>query len=318
VGFAIGWLDVHGLTPEARFVLNPLLGRADLGGDAGRVVGFAIGWLDAYGLTQDAGFVLSPLLGRADLGGDAGRVVGFAIGWLDEHGLTADAGFVLASLLGRLDLGAFRSEVFDNARTWVQYHPQRQGVGPITKVLISAGELDVYTVRAVLAWMRRSPADEESLWRITQLKRWLQDRDIIWDILDAAESVVDATLRLPDITLVQASQIETLLTYLMFHTTGIAGTRVDDLLATWISNPFSFREGTLNENTQRPYVVRRVASLFFSGRLDVGEAKRVFGRLDQWTEDWDERYRSEAKVLLHEMEELVRNFGTSNRERSIR
>ena len=59
---AFTWLDQHGTTPEAQFVLGPLLERDLDSAAATAAVGHAFTWLDQHGTTPEARFILKPLL----------------------------------------------------------------------------------------------------------------------------------------------------------------------------------------------------------------------------------------------------------------
>ncbi|MFD5110747.1 MULTISPECIES: trypsin-like peptidase domain-containing protein [unclassified Streptomyces] len=103
---ALAWLNRHGLSLNASFVLNPLLSRPDLTPhDVQRTVTTALTWLTAHSTTVEAQFVLNPLLARADLTpDDAQQVVTTALTWLAGYGTTAEARFVFHPLASRADL----------------------------------------------------------------------------------------------------------------------------------------------------------------------------------------------------------------------
>ncbi|MGW2506931.1 hypothetical protein ACWCXL_38705, partial [Streptomyces sp. NPDC001588] len=65
--------------------------------NAQRAISTALTWLDDHAATPEAGFVLAPLLSRTDLTPDnAQRAISTALTWLDDHAATPEAGFVLA------------------------------------------------------------------------------------------------------------------------------------------------------------------------------------------------------------------------------
>ena len=122
VGRAFTWLDQHGTTPEARYILKPLLERDLDSAAATTAVGRAFTWMDQHGTTPEAPFVLGPLLERDLDSAAATAAVGRAFAWLDQHGTTPEAQFVLGPLLERdLDSAAATTAV-GHAFTWLDQH----------------------------------------------------------------------------------------------------------------------------------------------------------------------------------------------------
>ncbi|WP_252778849.1 trypsin-like peptidase domain-containing protein, partial [Actinoallomurus rhizosphaericola] len=122
---ALTWLSPHATTPEAGFVLGPLLSRTDLTPkDAERAITAAFTWLTPHATTPEAGFVLGPLLSRTDLTPkDAERAITAAFTWLTPHATTPEAGFVLGPLLSRTDLTPKDAErAITAAFTWLTPH----------------------------------------------------------------------------------------------------------------------------------------------------------------------------------------------------
>ena len=98
---ALTWLAKHRESPEAQFVLNALLGRMDLGEEeAAAGITLALTWLGEHGESPEAGFMLNPLLARTDLGEkEAAAGTAHALTWLAKHGNSPDADFVFNRLL---------------------------------------------------------------------------------------------------------------------------------------------------------------------------------------------------------------------------
>ncbi|MFD7816863.1 trypsin-like peptidase domain-containing protein [Streptomyces sp. NPDC059785] len=102
VGFAFAWLatDGCGASPQARFVLDPLLKHRAVGA---RAAPFALAWLAERdnAVSATASFVLEPLLDCPDL--DEGIRTGalrHALDWLDAHHTAANAPRILKHLPG--------------------------------------------------------------------------------------------------------------------------------------------------------------------------------------------------------------------------
>ncbi|MFF2189351.1 trypsin-like peptidase domain-containing protein [Streptomyces sp. NPDC058155] len=100
VGFALAWLTTgtRGTSPQARFVLEPLLKHRAVGA---RVAPLTLAWLKEHdnGMSNTASFVLEALLVCPDLDetpqSDALR---FALGWLDLHHTAENAQRILKHL----------------------------------------------------------------------------------------------------------------------------------------------------------------------------------------------------------------------------
>ena len=164
VSAAMDWLEVegHSALPDARFVLGPLLGRADLGASAADATRHAIAWLDIpeHSASPDAQFVLHSLLGRADLGDSAADATRHAIAWLDipEHSASPDAGFVLGPLLGRADLGAHAADATRHAIAWLDIpeHSASPDAGFVLHSLLGRADLGdsaADATRHAIAWL---------------------------------------------------------------------------------------------------------------------------------------------------------------------
>ena len=124
IALAMDWLGYHGVTPQASFVLAPLLSRDDLGEKvAQEAITAAMAWLNEHPKALEAQFVFNPLLGRDDLGEKvAQEAITAAMAWLNEHPKALEAQFVFNPLLGRDDLGEKAQRVNSAALTWLEDH----------------------------------------------------------------------------------------------------------------------------------------------------------------------------------------------------
>jgi hypothetical protein len=133
------WLEVHFASLEASYVLAPLLGRQDLGDQAGAAIDAAMAWITEHGIEREAQFVLAPLLGRQDLGDQAGAAIDAAMAWITEHGTEFEANFVFAPLLGRQDLGDQAGAAIDAAMGWLEVHFLTEAAEFVLRNLLRTG-----------------------------------------------------------------------------------------------------------------------------------------------------------------------------------
>ncbi|GLW25293.1 hypothetical protein Mame01_53350 [Microbispora amethystogenes] len=159
---AISWLDRHGTTLEAQFVLKALLDRQELLGSAvAATVAHSMTWLDRHGTTLEAQFVLDALLDRQELLGSAvAATVAHSMTWLDRHGTTLDAGYVLKALLDRQELlGSAVAATVAHSMTWLEGHGTTLEAGYVLKALLDRQELLGSAVAATVAhsmtWLDR-------------------------------------------------------------------------------------------------------------------------------------------------------------------
>ncbi|MEV6239751.1 hypothetical protein, partial [Lentzea sp. NPDC051838] len=122
VGFGLAWLAIHDDLVEARFVVSALLGRELPGDVAGEAVSLALAWLAIHGDLGEARFVVSALLGRELPGDVAGEAVGFGLAWLAAHGDLGEARFVVSALLGRELPGDVAGEAVGFGLAWLAAH----------------------------------------------------------------------------------------------------------------------------------------------------------------------------------------------------
>ena len=159
---AMHWLEGHGLSLEASYIIDPLLSRSDLGSDAGVAVKAALAWLEKHETDAVAQFVLPPLLSRSDLGSDAGVAVKAALAWLEKHETDAVAQFVLNPLLSRSDLGSDAGVAVKAALAWLEKHETdavAQFVLPPLSLPLRPGLRRGVAVKAALAWLEKHETD---------------------------------------------------------------------------------------------------------------------------------------------------------------
>ncbi|SDE95605.1 hypothetical protein [Rhodospira trueperi] len=131
INLAMTWLGEtsRGRSPEAQFVLNPLLLRSDLGERASEAIVAAFAWLgeEAQCRSPEARFVLHPLLSRSDLDGRASEAIDAAFAWLNhaDQGRSPEARFVLNPLLERVPPQTMEAErAIDAAFAWLNHADQ--------------------------------------------------------------------------------------------------------------------------------------------------------------------------------------------------
>ncbi|MFJ5109287.1 trypsin-like peptidase domain-containing protein [Streptomyces sp. NPDC088551] len=119
--WALAWLGVHGESEDARSVLPGLLGLPSTAPHSQELLAgaFALDWLEDYHTTPEASFVLRPLLDHPMVRGERVEdVARYALAWLDRHATAGSpslavsdtapdaVSFVLKSLLTKRDLSA--------------------------------------------------------------------------------------------------------------------------------------------------------------------------------------------------------------------
>jgi hypothetical protein len=172
---ALQWLHTHGLSQNASYILQPLLGRSDLKEEqAAKAIDQALLWLGSFGLREEAGFVLQSLLDRSDLKEEqAAKAIDQALLWLGSFGLREEAGFVLQSLLDRSDLKEGREDIIIRlALSWLALHFELTDAEFVLRFLLRRNTLSneeaVLLIRAAIERLRLRVADDEA----TFLLRW--------------------------------------------------------------------------------------------------------------------------------------------------
>jgi hypothetical protein len=137
----LNWLQQHGASDDASYVVSPLVARTDLAEHAPRAITLAMGWLEKFPLAPEAQFVFAPLLARTDLVEHAPRVITLAMGWLEKFPLAPEAGFVFNRLLARTDLVEHAPRAITLAMGWLEKFPQLRDTEFVLKRLFGRGEL---------------------------------------------------------------------------------------------------------------------------------------------------------------------------------
>ncbi|MFD4814507.1 hypothetical protein, partial [Streptomyces sp. NPDC058418] len=204
---ALAWLNRHGLSLNASFVLNPLLSRPDLTPhDVQRTVTTALTWLAGYGTVSYTPFVLAPLLARADLTPDeAERTVTTAHTWLDHHGTTVEAQFVFNPLLSRADLTPDDSQrSVTIALTWLSSHGSITDAQFILAPLLARADLTPHdtqqAITTALTWARAFPSLVNADFLLGALLRLLPWQEIPADMTGLVDTWVTAHVPAQDFT----------------------------------------------------------------------------------------------------------------------
>ncbi len=158
---AFRWLNANGLSPEASFVVGPVLGRGDLETAQVRdAVSYGLAWLKSFGDRIEAQFVLHSLLGRGDLEANQAReAVSYGLAWLKGFGDRIEVRFVLDPLLGRGDLEANQTrEAISYGLAWLKGFGDRIEAGFVLSPLLGRGDLEANQTREAvsygLAWLK--------------------------------------------------------------------------------------------------------------------------------------------------------------------
>jgi hypothetical protein len=208
---ARAWLVKHGETPDAGFVLDPLLGwSAERLGDAqGEVLSRAREWLEKHRETPDAGFVLGPLLGwsEARLGDAQGEVLSRARQWLEKHRETRNVKFLLAALLGWSAgrLGNAQGEVLSRARQWLEKHRETVEVEFVLHPLLGwsaerLGDAQGEVLSRAREWLEKHRKTVEVQFVLHPLLRWSAERlgDAQGEVLRRAREWLEKHGETPD------------------------------------------------------------------------------------------------------------------------
>ncbi|MCO5997906.1 hypothetical protein, partial [Actinoallomurus rhizosphaericola] len=165
---AFTWLTPHATTPEAQFVLHPLLSRTDLTPkDAERAITAAFTWLTPHATTPEAGFVLPPLLSRTDLTPkDAERAITAAFTWLTPHATTPEARFVLSPLLKNFPAEQIPAELCRIVDTWIEQHVPEIDFTFLSKWVLRKRLMSEAIFEGLLRWASSDPDNEDLIARL--------------------------------------------------------------------------------------------------------------------------------------------------------
>lgn len=156
---AVHWTARHLKRPQAQFVLNALLYRADLTDEQrANALRHGITWLGEFASKEYARHVLAPLLTDRTLDpASADQVLTWSIAWLDEYLSWASAGPVLRRVLNLRNLRARRDELIDSGIQWSERHPADVRAGKIYATLLGRDDLSERqggrVFEAALTWL---------------------------------------------------------------------------------------------------------------------------------------------------------------------
>ena len=294
------WLSIHKTAAEAQFIYNAWL---DAKGNP-ELIRDAIGaWLDIHktdaNVSSDASHVYKAWL---DAGGDKALVEQPIKDWLVVHKTNPVAKFVYNSWL---DAGGERDVVWDSLLLWLAEYRTNESAVRITKFVAKQPDLPDASVKDVLVWCRTFAANEDALWRVTQLGPKLLNVDVLEDACATAETILfHITGSTNEINELTSGQVATLLNYLVeaahFHSSKMRD-RVDVLIVVWMRHPNSFgRRPKPHTNIQRVRFTSRVLLLLHSGELDFTRDREPIRRFLEWLDEWDmvwkQRLRSTIEV----------------------
>jgi hypothetical protein len=288
------WLDKHATEAEASFVYG---GWLDSKGDVEVVRHHVEAWLAKHATDAEAGFVY-----RAwpDAKGEREVIRHHVEAWLAERATDADADFLFRAWL---EAGGAFSAISSPAIQWLSQNRDKAEAVYLTKFLAKQENIPAGTVKDILHWCSKFSADEDALWRLTQLGKHLLNEQVAEEVCAASEAVLGPRLSgnipLPPVT---KGQITTLLSYLVSARnlqSGELRSRVDALLLTWLRNPASFgTEPKPHPLTQRKSYVQRVVDLLVSGALDLSSDRETLERFLRWVNTWEGEWKSKVRGTL--------------------
>jgi hypothetical protein len=211
------WLEQHGETPEARFVYR---GWLEAGGEVAPVREKLLAWVERHGEAPEAGFVYPAWL---DAGGEVAPVREKLLAWVERHGETPEARFVYCAWLdstkhaatirnqvGRWLARFSRDDEVDYlcrswthaggefafvrgaALAWFETHLSQERAAYLLKEITRQPELPLTTVRAALQWCRMFADNEDSIWRLSRLWRYVFSAEVAADFVGAVEAVLES------------------------------------------------------------------------------------------------------------------------------
>ena len=290
----LGWLKEHAASPEAGFVYCAWL---EAKGELELVREPIRGWLKEHAASPEAGFVYC---GWLDAGGNKEYIEAWMKDWLALHGRAVDADFLFRAWL---DAGGDFSVIREPALLWLRENYDKPEAVYLTKKLAKQPDLPVETVSYILAWCRKFSGDEDALWRLRQLGRYLLNDEVAEEALSTCETVIRPFLSAPGpVAAVAKGLIATIFSYLMDAPDLRAGevcTRVDTLLVAWLRNPSSYGIDPRAHWAlqRRPYFVG-VGKLLESGALTLPSDRDALERFLRWVNTWGPRWKATLRPDL--------------------
>ncbi|QCI93905.1 ATP-binding protein [Novosphingobium sp. EMRT-2] len=178
------WVGEHGVTPKASHVYKAWL---DAGGDRDEVKDKLLEWVGEHGVTPEAQFVYNAWL---DAGGDRDEVKDKLLEWVGEHGVTPEASHVYRAWL---EAGGSFPEIKGHCEDWLKKNWRRHDAVYLTKNLSMERDVTFGTVMRIVAWAGRNSKDEDAIYRLSRVSRWITRHHITrrssWIISEATMAV---------------------------------------------------------------------------------------------------------------------------------
>ncbi len=138
----LAYLRIHQVHPASQFVLAQIMNRRDVDPPVlAEVYSLALVWLAANRI-QPAEFPLRACLERKDNDGQVGEILQHALGWLDAYGDHASASFLLEVILRRsdLDIPTLAGAVAQSA-AWLEHFSDLEGAQFVLNSLLLREDL---------------------------------------------------------------------------------------------------------------------------------------------------------------------------------
>jgi hypothetical protein len=228
----LAWAERYGETLEAQFVYPAWL-RA--GGEVALVREKLLAWVERHGETPEATFVYR---GWLDAGGDVAPVREKLLEWLEQHGETPEARFVCCAWLDSTkDIATIRKQVgrwlarFNSddevdhlcrswmhaggefafvrgaALAWFETHWSQERAVFLLKEITRQPELPLTTVRAALQWCRMYADNEDSIWRLSRLWRYVFSAEVAAEFVGAVEAVLESVFNSRSVRAAQVANV---------------------------------------------------------------------------------------------------------------
>ncbi|MHB9134729.1 MAG: hypothetical protein ACYDBB_26960 [Armatimonadota bacterium] len=294
------WLEKNAMIPEAQFVYRAWLKAR---GDKVIVQVSIERWLAKHATIPEANFVYRAWLEATR---DVNAIRDYVIAWLKVNANVDDLDFLLRAWLGA---GGDFDSIRKTTLHWVEKHCLEKHATFLIKEVAKQRNLPVSAVRAMLAWCRTFPADEDALWRFTQLSANLRNPEVATNVLQTAELLIRPILECSTTRPVTAGQLNHVFSLLLTGSSfkgGEFGVRLDSLFVMWIRHPTSY------SIVQKPYksaqvesFVIRLGLLIKAGLLDIQRDTVSLRKVVLWLNTWED----ERKVkIMKQMTYLERSF----------
>jgi hypothetical protein len=289
-----GWLKEHAAIAEAGFVYRAWL---DAKGELELVREPIRGWLKEHAAIAEAGFVYC---GWLDAGGNREYIEAWMKDWLALHGRAVDADFLFRAWL---DADGDFSVIREPALLWLSENHDKPEAVYLTKKLARQPDLPLDTISHILAWCQKFSEDEDALWRLTQLGRYLLNNEVAEEVLSTCETVLRPFLSAQGpIPAVAKRLIATVFSYLIGAPglrAGESRTRVDTLFAAWLRNPSSYGiDPKAHLALQRRTYFVGVGKLLESGALTLPSDRDALERFLRWVNTWEPRSKATLRPDL--------------------